>query len=93
MCIRDRSKTEAVSSALKADDMDAVRTAVGDLEKTMGELMAAAQQATGGAEIDPAAAAAAAAAAGGPEAPQEAPDEPREAKGKVVDAEVVDAEK
>ena len=82
-------KTEAVSSALKADDMEAIRAAVGDLEKTMGELMAAAQQAAGGAEIDPAAAAAA--AAGG--APEDAPDEPREAKGKVVDAEVVDAEK
>ena len=69
--------------------MEAIRAAVGDLEKTMGELMAAAQQAAGGAEIDPAAAAAA--AAGG--APEDAPDEPREAKGKVVDAEVVDAEK
>ena len=86
-------KTEAVSSALKADDIDAVRAATADLEKTMGELMAAAQQAAGAGEMDPAAAAAAAAAAGGQGVPEDAPDEPREAKGKVVDAEVVDAEK
>ena len=86
-------KTEAVSSALKADDIDAVRAATADLEKTMGELMAAAQQAAGAGEMDPAAAAAAAAAAGGQGVPEDAPDEPREAKGKVVDAEVVDADK
>jgi molecular chaperone DnaK len=86
-------KAEAVSSALKDDDIDAVRAAAGELEKTMGELMAAAQQAAGAGEMDPAAAAAAAAAAGGQRAPEDAPDEPREAKGKVVDAEVVDAEK
>ena len=86
-------KTEAVSSALKADDIDAVRAATADLEKTMGELMAAAQQAAGAGEMDPAAAAAAAAAAGGQGVSEDAPDEPREAKGKVVDAEVVDAEK
>ena len=86
-------KTEAVSSALKSDDIDAVRAATADLEKTMGELMAAAQQAAGAGEMDPAAAAAAAAAAGGQGVPEDAPDEPREAKGKVVDAEVVDAEK
>ena len=87
------SKTEAVSSALKADDIEAVRAATGDLEKTMGELMAAAQQAAGAGEMDPAAAAAAAAAAGGQGSSEDGPDEPREAKGKVVDAEVVDAEK
>ncbi|HBM77013.1 MAG TPA: molecular chaperone DnaK, partial [Verrucomicrobiales bacterium] len=86
-------KTEAVSSALKADDIEAIRAAAGELEKTMGELMAAAQQAAGAGEMEAAAAAAAAAAAGGQGAPEDAPDEPREAKGKVVDAEVVDAEK
>ena len=80
--------------ALKAADMEAVRTAVGELEKTMGELMAAAQEAAGAAGMDPAAAAAAAAGAGaGSAPPEDSPEEPREAKGKVVDAEVVDAEK
>jgi len=88
------TKTEAVREALKAADMEAVRTTVEELEKTMGELMAAAQQAAGAAGMDPAAAAAAAAGAGaGSGPPEDAPEEPREAKGKVVDAEVVDAEK
>ncbi len=84
------SKTGAVKEALKSDDTEAVRAAMSDLEKTMGELMAAAQQAAGAAGMDPAAAAAAGA---GPVASEDAPEEPREAKGKVVDAEVVDAEK
>ncbi|NRB27951.1 MAG: molecular chaperone DnaK [Roseibacillus sp.] len=88
------AKTEAVREALKAADIEAVRTAVEELEKTMGELMAAVQQAAGAAGMDPAAAAAAAAGAGaGSVPPEDAPEEPREAKGKVVDAEVVDAEK
>ena len=88
------ARIEAVREALKADDIEKIRTSVEDLEKTMGELMAAAQQAAGAAGMDPAAAAAAAAAAGGGAAPaEEAPEEPREAKGKVVDAEVVDADK
>ena len=78
--------------ALKAADMEAVRTTVEELEKTMGELMAAAQQAAGAAGMDPAAAAAGGAGAGSVP-PEDAPEEPREAKGKVVDAEVVDAEK
>jgi len=86
------TKTEAVREALKAADMEAVRTTVEELEKTMGELMAAAQQAAGAAGMDPAAAAAAGAGAGSVP-PEDAPEEPREAKGKVVDAEVVDAEK
>ena len=84
------TKTEAVREALKAADMEAVRPAVEELEKTMGELMAAAQQAAGAAGMDPAAAAGAGA---GSVPPEDAPEEPREAKGKVVDAEVVDAEK
>ncbi|MFP6884672.1 MAG: molecular chaperone DnaK [Roseibacillus sp.] len=86
------AKTEAVREALKAADIEAVRTAVEELEKTMGELMAAVQQAAGAAGMDPAAAAAAGAGAGSVP-PEDAPEEPREAKGKVVDAEVVDAEK
>ena len=86
------TKTEAVREALKAADMEAVRTTVEELEKTMGELMAAAQQAAGAAGMDPAAAAAGGAGAGSVP-PEDAPEEPREAKGKVVDAEVVDAEK
>ena len=39
------AKTGAVKEALKSDDTEAVRAAMSDLEKTMGELMAAAQQA------------------------------------------------
>ena len=53
------AKTETVREALKAADIEAVRTAVEELEKTMGELMAGVQQAAGAAGMDPAAAAAA----------------------------------
>jgi molecular chaperone DnaK len=73
------SKVTAVRDALKSDNLDAIKSASTDLEKTMTELYNAAQQ-MGGAgsapDVEP----------GG----DDQPDEPRKAKGKVVDAEVVD---
>ncbi len=84
-------KLDAVKGALKAEDLDLIKSTTEDLEKSLGELAQAAQaaQAAGG--------------AGGPMpdmggAPDVGPadeddGEPRQAKGKVVDAEVVDAEK
>jgi molecular chaperone DnaK len=81
-------KLDAVKSALKAEDLDLIKSTTEDLEKSLGELAQAAQAAGG---------------AGGPMpdmggAPDVGPadeddGEPRQAKGKVVDAEVVDAEK
>jgi len=80
-------KLEAVKGALKADDLDLIKSTTEDLEKSLGELAQAAQAAgaqmpdMGGAapDVEPAGA--------------EESDEPRQAKGKVVDAEVVDADK
>jgi molecular chaperone DnaK len=81
-------KLDAVKGALKAEDLDLIKSSTEDLEKSLGELAQAAQAAGG---------------AGGPMpdmggAPDVGPadeddGEPRQAKGKVVDAEVVDAEK
>ena len=77
-----QAKVDAVKDALKGDDIDAIKSTTANLEAAMQDLANAAQQAQ--------------AAAGGA-APQgdesaEAPesDEPRQAKGKVVEAEVVD---
>jgi molecular chaperone DnaK len=81
------TKVAAVREALKADDIDSIRTTSEDLQTSLTELYNAAQEAAG------------AAAGGASEDAEVAPageedsDEPREAKGKVVDAEVVDAEK
>ena len=86
-------KVEAVKEALKNDDLEAIKSATEDLEKSMTEMYNAAQQAAQQAGIDPAAAAAAAgAAAPEPSGEEEDSEEPRQAKGKVVDAEVVDAD-
>lgn len=80
------AKLEALKEALKADELDAIKAASSDLESSLQELAQAAQ-------------AAGAAGAGGPmpDMGDEAPDEqegkssePKQAKGKVVDAEVVD---
>ena len=81
------TKVTAVREALKADDLDSIRTTSEDLQTSLTELYNAAQEvagaategAPGDAEVAPAG--------------EEDSDEPREAKGKVVDAEVVDAEK
>ena len=77
-------KLDAVKGALKADDLDLIKSTTEDLEKSLGELAQAAQAAgaqmpdMGGApDVEPA---------------DDADGEPRQAKGKVVDAEVVDAE-
>ena len=83
-------KINAVKDALKSDDLESIKTAQAELEKTLGDLAQAAQAAQG--------------AAGGGDMPDmggaapadDAPAEdsgPRKAKGKVVDAEeVVDTE-
>jgi len=76
-----QEKLDAVKEALKGDDIDAIKKAADALESQLAELSNAAQQAQQ-------------AAGGGaaPEAPEEEAEssEPRQAKGKVVDAEVVD---
>jgi molecular chaperone DnaK len=83
------TKVAAVREALKADDLDSIRTTSEDLQTSLTELYSAAQEAAGaGAAPEGAPGDAEAAPAG-----EEDSDEPREAKGKVVDAEVVDAEK
>ena len=83
------AKIEAVKAALTADDVDGIKSATTELEASLQELAQAAQ-------------AAGAAAGGGadgpmpgmggdaPEAGEEKSSEPKQAKGKVVDAEVVE---
>ena len=79
-------KLEAVKGALKADDLDLIKSTTEDLEKSLGELAQAAQAAGaqmpdmggGASDVEPA---------------DEESSEPRQAKGKVVDAEVVDTDK
>jgi molecular chaperone DnaK len=74
-----QGKVLTVRDALKSDDLDAIKAATTELEKTMTELYNAAQQMGGGGaapEVQP--------------ADESNSDEPRKAKGKVVDAEVVD---
>jgi molecular chaperone DnaK len=74
-----------VKEALKSDDIDAIKKATEELESQMTELYNAAQQA------QQAAAGGAAPDSGRPSRRREAESsEPRQAKGKVVDAEVVD---
>ncbi len=79
-------KVEAVKGALKADDLDMIKSTTEDLEKSLGELAQAAQAAAGAQMPD---------MGGSPdvEPADSESSEPRQAKGKVVDAEVVDAEK
>ena len=74
-----------VEEALKGDDNDKIKEASDALQNKFGELAAAAQQSAAGAGVDPAAAAAGAggAAAGS----DDSSEEPKQAKGKVVDAE------
>jgi len=81
----EEAKTEieasvvSVEEALKADDTEQIKTASDALQAKFAELAAAAQQAAGG---DPGAA-----AAGGAAPEEEDSDEPKAAKGNVVDAE------
>ncbi len=74
-------KIQAVKDAISSDDVDTINSAVSDLEGSLQALAEAAQKAGAG--------------AGGPEMPdvepaESASNEPKQAKGKVVDAEVVD---
>ncbi|MBT8399982.1 MAG: Hsp70 family protein, partial [Rhodothermia bacterium] len=78
------ASVKEVEEALESDDTEKIKTATDALQAKFGELAAAAQQAGGGAADPMAAAAAAAAGAGGGE---EASEEPKQAKGDVVDAE------
>ncbi len=81
----------SVEEAIKSDDTEQIKSATDALQAKFAELASAAQQAAGG---DPAAAAAAAAGGGAP-ADDDDSDEPKAAKGNVVDAEFeeVDEEK
>jgi molecular chaperone DnaK len=79
-------KVKALREALTSDDIEVIRTTSGELESSLAELYNAAQQATGAAGGAPEAQADVESAA------EEEGEEPRQAKGKVVDAEVVDAE-
>ena len=84
----EEAKTEieasvvSVEEAIKADDTEQIKTATDALQAKFSELAASAQEAAG---VDPAAAAAA--TAGGGEQPEDDSDEPKQAKGNVVDAE------
>ncbi|NNE93247.1 MAG: molecular chaperone DnaK [Verrucomicrobiales bacterium] len=82
---------DKVDEALKSDDIEAIKSATDELQQTFTELAAAAQAAGGGADMpDAESGGDADAADDGGES-----DEPKAAKGKVVDAdfEVVDEEK
>jgi len=72
-------KIKAVKDAISSDDVNQINSAVSDLENSLQALAQAAQQAQAGAaqpEVEP--------------ADEQASSEPKQAKGKVVDAEVVD---
>jgi molecular chaperone DnaK len=72
-------KIKAVKDAISSDDVNNINSAVTELESSLQTLAQAAQQAQAGAaqpDVEPAA--------------EQASNEPKQAKGKVVDAEVVD---
>ncbi len=73
-------KIQAVKDAISSDDVEKINSAVSDLESSLQALSQAAQQAQGGGaaqpEVEP--------------ADEPSSSEPKQAKGKVVDAEVVD---
>jgi molecular chaperone DnaK len=72
-------KIQAVKDAISSDDVDKINSVVSDLEGSLQALAEAAQQAGAGAQqpdVEPAS--------------NEGSNEPKQAKGKVVDAEVVD---
>ena len=72
-------KIQAVKDAITSDDVDTIHKAVTDLEGSLQALAEAAQQAQ-----------ASAAQPDGEPAAESGSNEPKQAKGKVVDAEVVD---
>ena len=73
-------KVQAVKDAIASDDVEKINSASSELENSLQALYQAAQQAQGGA----------AGAAPDVEPAETASNEPKQAKGKVVDAEVVD---
>jgi molecular chaperone DnaK len=73
------TKIKAVKDAISSDDVDSINKAVADLENSLQALAQAAQQAQAASAPPPDA---------GPD--ESTPNEPKQAKGKVVDAEVVD---
>jgi molecular chaperone DnaK len=73
-----QAKVDAVKDALKSDDLERIKSATSVLENSLQQLAEAAQAAAGaGAQPEV-------------QAPEGGSSEPRQAKGKVVDAEVVD---
>jgi len=79
-----QAKVDALKDALKSDDVDAIKGATSSLEAALQSLYEAAQQAQGGMGGNP---------PGGDtevEPGESQSSEPRQAKGKVVEAEVVD---
>ena len=78
-----QAKVDALKDALKNDDLDQIKSATATLEGALQDLASAAQAAAG-------AAGAGAPDVDMPEAEGDSSDEPKPAKGKVVDAEVVD---
>jgi molecular chaperone DnaK len=79
-------KVAAIRDALKADDLAAIKTAQEDLQSSLTELYNAVQSAQSAAAPE-------STSSGNVAEEEETPDEPRPAKGKVVDAEVVDEAK
>lgn len=79
-----QGKIDAVKEALKGTDDAAIKSATDELQAKLGDLMQAAQGAAGAAGMDPSAAAGATPDEGGDDSSE------RAAKGKVVDAEVVE---
>jgi len=75
------TKIQAVKDAISSDDLDTITKATADLESSLAALSAAAQQTGAGASEDPDVQ---------PAEDQPESTEPKKAKGKVVDAEVVD---
>jgi molecular chaperone DnaK len=75
------TKILAVKDAISSDDLDTITKATADLESSLAALSAAAQQTDAGANQDPDVQ---------PAEDQPESTEPKKAKGKVVDAEVVD---
>lgn len=75
------NKLESVKEALKGDDIDVIKSSVSELESTLQSLGQAAQEA------------ASQQAQASPQTPPSSKGEPKQAKAKVVDAEVVDDNK
>ncbi len=82
-----QGKIDAVKEALAEDDLDKIKSAKSELEAMLEQFQQAAQAAGAGGAGGPMP------DMGGAPAPDDAPSEPKKAKGKVVEAEVVEEEK